>query len=205
MRTILALFVGALLAAAVPSNPVIEQVRAYYNIGNGLQCSATVEIDVPGMTIPNKYVFIEMRPDKKPKIKGSGLVFLPKKGLSNQFDELLGQDAHIIEMGPKGDTSVFKLVAIDPKSDWVTADLYIMTNKSRIEKMVIQSRENGEYMINHTYKEAKFPAKSVISFQTEQFKLPLQMMNRAKKTEEELEGPVTGIITLTYSDYIFLD
>ena len=204
MKTILALLIGSFAAASFTSTPLIDDVRAYYNIGNGLQCSVAVNIDVPGMTVPDKYVFIEMRPNQTPKIKGSGLLFLPKKGLSNQFDELLGQEAHIIDMGTKGDTSMVKLVAIDPKSDWVTADLYISTELSRIEKMIIQSRENGEYNIVHTYGDDHFPSKSVISFQTEQFKLPLKLMNRAKNKDPEEDGSVIGRITLTYSDYIFL-
>ena len=151
MKTLFALFIGSMAVASFNSNPLIDQVRDYYDIGNGLQCSVTVQIDVPGMTIPDKYVFIEILPDKAPKIKGSGLIFLPKKGLTNQFDELLGQEAHTIDMGTKGDTSIIKLVAIVPKSDWVTADLYISTELSRIEKMIIQSRENGEYTVVHTY------------------------------------------------------
>lgn len=204
MKTVFALLFTSVLATSFTQDPLIEDVKAYYNIGNGLQCTASIHIDVPGMIIPDKTIFIEMVPGKKPKIKGAGLVFLPKKGLTNQFDELLAQEAHIINMGNSGDTSVLKLVAIDPKSDWVTADVYIMRELKRIEKTVIQSRENGEYTIVHDYGGDHFPQKSTISFLTEQFKLPLQLMNRAKKADVEQDGPVVGKIILSYSDYVFL-
>lgn len=205
MKYLVITFVGLLISASwMTTNPLMESVRSYYDIGNGLQCSTKVEIDIPGMTFPEKNIFIEMIPGKKTKVKGSGIIFLPKKGLINQFDELLGEETHVIDMGAKGDYSILKLVAIDSKSDWVTADLHILTGKNRIEKMVIQSRESGEYTIKHEYEKYKYPQKSIITFQTEQFKLPMQLMSRAKKNGEKPEGPVTGIITLTFSDYTSL-
>lgn len=194
----------ALMSFAWKPNPVIEDIRKFYDLGNGLQCSTRIEIEVPGMSIPEKNVLIEMKPNEKPKVKGSGLIFLPRKGLANQFDELLNREVHVIPMGVNGDTNLYKLVAIDPESDWVTADLHVLSTLNRIEKMTIQSKENGEYTVLHSYGKHHFPIKSVVQFKIDEFKLPMQMMTRAKKSEPQPEGPITGTITLFYSDYVFL-
>src|SRR6056300_742433 len=123
--------------ALIGQNQVIKDLQDYYTLGNGIQCSTNIKIEVPGMSIPEKEVYFKLMPGEKPRVKGPGLIFLPKKGMSNHFEDILNSEIHFIDMGNLGDTLLYKLVAIDPKSDWITADLYVLKGKQRIEKMKI--------------------------------------------------------------------
>ena len=58
--------------------------------------------------------------------------------------------------------------------------------------------------MTHSYGKENYPVQSKVYFKVDEFKLPVQLMGRADKASGVTEGPQTGIITLTYSDFVFL-
>ena len=178
--------------------------KAYQN--NGVQCSVAVHIEVPGLKMPDKNIFVKFRPNEKPVVKGDGMMLIPKKGLIGQFNEVLDAKSQIIFLGNDADTAIYKVVSLDPESDWVTADLRICRSNKRIYFMDIFTKEYGSFQVRHRYKSQMLPTQSVISFEAEALKLPLKFMGRgdAEDIPTDANGKVKGRVILRYSDVVML-
>src|SRR3970282_1048989 len=124
-----------------------DNLKKKYDIKRGFETLVNISIDVPGLTIPPKDISIFYEKGKKPQIKGKGILLLPKKGFFNQFSDLLNVPAHWILLEEKGDLKLYKLVSLDPKSDWVTADLKISKANLRIDEINLTTKESGVYLI----------------------------------------------------------
>ncbi|MFZ4548444.1 MAG: hypothetical protein ACOYN4_13445, partial [Bacteroidales bacterium] len=94
----------------------------------------------------------------------------------------------------------YKLVSLDPKSDWVTADIKIYTLDLRIEEINLTTRESGVFLINHFYGKGKYPVRTEISFVTDKFSIPLKFMGKADVSKaKETDGKVKGKIILSFT------
>lgn len=181
-----------------------EVTKAYKN--NGVQCSVLVHIEVPGLKMPDKNIFVQFKPNQKPVVKGDGMMLVPKKGLIGQFNEVLETKSQIIFLGNTPDTALYKVVSLDPESDWVTADLRICRSDKRIYYMDIFTKEFGSFQVRHRYKNAMLPVQSIISFEAEALKLPLKFMGRGQAEEipTDANGKVKGRVILRYTDLFML-
>ena len=81
------LFVMKTLVAQV-SEPYIDTLIQHQLKYNNMECHVLVVVDVLGIDIPDKQVFIRLLEGEKPKIKSKGLLFFPKKGLYGQMNML---------------------------------------------------------------------------------------------------------------------
>ncbi len=175
-----------------------------YAVDLVLKCEIIVEINVDGMKIPNKTIFVDFEEGKRPKVKGKGLSLLPKKGMLNQFRELFSTPMQAIFLGKKDDNFVYKLVSLDNNSKWVTADITFDDTTFQIYETVINTRRQGSFKAVHTYQESKYPTKSVITFEVKKFKMPLKFIGRKEelssfpKKDENVLGEI--ILTYTYLD-----
>lgn len=196
----LALFFVLPFLAIAQEDDLIKEVKAAYQ-SSGVQCSVNVHIDVPGLKMPDKKLFIRFEQNKEPVIKGDGMLLIPKKGLIGQFNEVLEANSQIIFLGNKSDTALYKVVSLDPESDWVTADIKIYRPDKRIYFMDVFTKEYGSFKVRHTYGKLILPEKSLVTFEAEAFKLPLKFLGRG--TDEipaDADGKVKGKVELTYTD-----
>jgi hypothetical protein len=176
-----------------------------YAINRGFETMVNITIDVPGLTIPPKDISVFYEKGKKPQIKGKGILLLPKKGFLNQFSELLNVEAHWILLEEKGDVLRYKLVSLDPKSDWVTADLKISKSNLRIDEINLTTKEAGVFLIKHSYGKAIFPTATEISFLTNKFNIPLKFLGKSSiKNIKDKEGKVKGKIFLLFTNFRML-
>ncbi len=166
-----------------------------------LKCKINVEINVEGMQIPNKTIFVDFEEGKKPKVKSKGLALIPKKGMINQFKELFTTPMQAILMGKKESNYMYKLVSLDDNSKWVTADIVFDDITFQIYESVINTRKQGAFKAIHTYNGSKYPSKSVITFDIKKFKMPLKFIGRTEKLDDfpEKNKNVLGEIILIYT------
>lgn len=173
----------------------------------GVQCSVKVHVDVPGINMPDKNIFVKYEKDKKPVIKSKGLLMLPRKGLYGQMQDLLNTPYQAILLEDDSDTLKYKIVSLDNESDWVTADIYLHKPTMHVHYLDITTREYGSFQIRHYYGQSNFPMKSIVSFESLPAKLPLKFLGRKTKEEMKLSGgdKIKGKIVLNYSEVLFLD
>jgi len=179
-----------------------DNLKKKYAINRGFETMVNISIDVPGLTIPPKDISVFYEKGKKPQIKGKGILLLPKKGFLNQFSDLLNVPAHWILLEEKGDLEFYKLVSLDPKSDWVTADLKISKANLRIDEINLTTKESGVYLMKHSYGNGVFPTATEISFLTNRFNIPLKFLGKSNiKNIKDKEGKVKGKIFLRFTNF----
>ena len=182
-----------------------DNLKKKYDIKRGFETLVNISIDVPGLTIPPKDISVFYEKGKKPQIKGKGILLLPKKGFFNQFSDLLNVPAHWILLEEKGDLKSYKLVSLDPKSDWVTADLKISKANLRIDEINLTTKESGVYLIKHSYGKGIFPISTEISFLTNKFNIPLKFLGKSNiKNVKDKDGKVKGKILLKFTNFKML-
>lgn len=198
MKQIILLYLFGLLALPAFSQPEIAQkLRERYEIKNGFKAVVKIQIDVPGIKAPVKTIEVTSAKGNDLKIKGEGLILMPKKGFVEQFSELLNGKVEWIHMKDVGEEQFYKLVSLEPESEWVTADLRIKTNDPRIEEINLTTRESGVFQIQYFYEKGKYPIRTEISFVTEKFSIPLKFMGKSDGSElTNTKGKVSGKITL---------
>ena len=184
---------------------LIEKLKERYDIKNGYETLVNINIDVPGLIVPPKDLSIKCEKGKKPQIKGKGILLIPKKGLTNQFSELLSSQAHWIFLSENGGFVNYKLVSMDLKSDWVTADIKILKEQSRIDEINLITKDSGEYLIKHSYASGNFPSGTEISFWTSKLNIPLKFMGKSSINKvKDKDGKIKGKILLKFSSFHFL-
>jgi len=174
----------------------IQNLIATYSNETQIKSEITVTIQVEGMQIPTKTVRVDFEEGKKPKIKGDGLALLPKKGMLNQFQELLSTPMQAIPLGEQNGNLIYKLVSLDEKSQWVTADVIFNKDNYQIYEAFVNTRKHGALKAIHSYKDGKYPTESIITFNVKKFKVPLRFIGRQNKlvdiseTDEQTEGKI---------------
>jgi len=179
----------------------MEKLRLQYNESVNLTCELLIHVDVKGVNIPDKKVWVEFIEGQKPKVKGEGLSLLPKRGLADQFRKLLNSNMQAIFLSKRGNNLVYKLVSLDDNSDWVTADLVFDGDSLLIYESVVNTRKYGTFSSEHTYSDRIYPDRSEVSFDVKKFKLPLKFIGSEQSSSPfgEKDENVQGKITLTYT------
>ena len=203
MKYIGIVIIISFFAGSINAQPTyLKQLKDRYQILNGFKTTVNILIDVPGIVAPQKTISIYAENGKAPKINGEGLILLPKKGFVMQFTELLTIPVHWIYIDSKGDFDYYKLVSLDPKSDWVTADIKIKVSEHRIEEINLATRDAGGFLISHSYENGNYPARSEISFETDRFNIPLKFMGKSDLSGvKDTNGKVSGKVTLIFTDF----
>jgi hypothetical protein len=178
----------------------IQTLIDQYTVKPDLKCEIDVKVEVEGMNIPDKKIFVEFEKDKKPKVKGKGLALLPKKGTVDQFYKLLSSPLQAIFLSKSEHNLMYKLVSLDSKSDWITADIIFDERSFLIYESDISTRKFGSFRTKHTYDDNIYPSKSVITFDIKKFKVPLKFIGREQNisTPPKRDNNVLGKITLLY-------
>lgn len=202
MKLAAIIFISFISVYSYAQPAYLKQLEERYQIENGFKSTVNINIDVPGIIAPRKVVTIYAENGKKPKIKGKGLILFPKKGFVGQFADILKIPVHWIFLDTKSDFDYYKLVSLDPKSDWVTADVKLKISEPRIEEINITTRETGEFFIIHSYKKASYPVRSEINFVTDRLNIPLKFMGKSDfSSVKDSTGKVSGKIILEFEEF----
>jgi len=198
---LIALWGFLLIAQNDKGDDHIKQLIEKYSETMVLKCEIDIKIDVEGMVIPDKQVYVEMGKEQKPIVKGKGLTLVPKKGFLGHFNELFTTPLQPIFLSRRGENVVYKLVSLDPESDWVTADIEFGEQSLLINDATITTRKQGTFYTEHQYENGIYPSKSVITFDIKKFKVPLKFIGRSENVSnlEEKNKNVKGMITLIYT------
>lgn len=190
---------------AQTSDPFIDTLIQKQQENKYLECQVLVEVDVRGIDIPNKQIYVKIEEGGKPKIKSKGLLVFPKKGLFGQMDELFQKDFQAIFMGENQDSLKYKFVSLDEQSDWITADVLFTKTDYQIHRMKVNTRENGEFKIQHKYQPNGIPESSAISFNVSNSKLPLKFLGRKSKEQGFDASEISeGKVNLIYTEFKWL-
>jgi hypothetical protein len=169
-----------------------------------IYCKIDIELDVPGLNMPDKEIELTLEKGKKPNIKSEGITILPKRGIIGQYRDFLEMDCQAIPLSENGDTTVYKVVSLDKKTDWVTVDMAVTLSDARIHSMLISTRKNGEYLVRHLYGPEFdfFPEQTEITFEAMPLKLPLKFLGKQEGMDllPDENEQLTGKITLRYSE-----
>ncbi|MDB4582816.1 hypothetical protein N9164_06665 [Draconibacterium sp.] len=203
MKYIVLLFFIVYFFLPVLAQPEIaNQLQKRYEIQNGFKSIVKIKLDVPGIVAPEKTIEIYGENGKQMKIKGDGLILLPKRGFVKQFSELLTIPVHWILLENYEDFVIYKLVSLDSKSDWVTADIKIYIPDPRIDEMTLTTRESGVFFIKHFYDSGKYPIRSEINFVTDKLSIPLKFMGKSDFSEvKDSTGRVNGNVFLEFTNF----
>jgi hypothetical protein len=158
-------------------------------------------VDVEGLVIPEKEVYVEFSKDEKVVVKGKGLSLLPKRGTVEQFKNLLSTPMQAIFLSQKGPNMVYKLVSLDPSSDWITADIILDPEKDLIYEAVVNTRKHGTFTTLNQYDGQDYPSRTEVIFEVKKFKLPLKFIG-GQQTAESMAGmdeDVRGKVILNYT------
>ena len=179
----------------------IEALIRQYGEERSLKCEILVQVDVEGMQIPDKRIYVEFEKDQKPKVKGEGLSLLPKKGTVDQFRQLLTSPMQAIFLSRKGGNMIYKLVALDPESDWITADIIFDEERHLIYESTVSTKKFGTFHALHSYDGRIYPSRSVVTFDVKRFSLPLKFIGREHAVEDKGSDRenVQGRVTMEYT------
>ena len=204
MKVIILFFLGLFINIPTPAQTdLAEQLSERYMIKKGFEAVVNIRIDIPGITAPPKTIQVYYEKGKSPKIKGAGLILLPKKGFVEQFTELLTVPVQWIPLETHGEFQTFKLVSLTPSCDWITADLKVNMTERRIEEVNLTTRESGSFLIKYFYGKGNYPERSEISFSTDKFSIPLKFLGKSDfSTIKDPKGKVQGKIILEFSRFV---
>lgn len=179
----------------------IQRLKDKYDRDMDLKCEILVRIDVPGLTIPDKQVYVEFSKDEKVEVKGKGLSLLPKRGTVEQFRNLLSTPMQAIFLSKRGSNMVYKLVALDPGSDWITADIVFDPSSDLIYESVVNTRKHGTFTTLNEYAGQDYPSRTEVSFEVKKFKLPLKFIGSQQTPESlsQIRDEVRGTVILEYT------
>jgi hypothetical protein len=179
----------------------ILSLKEKYDTEIDLKCEIRITVDVEGLVIPEKEVYVEFSKDEKVVVKGKGLSLLPKRGTVEQFKNLLSTPMQAIFLSQKGPNMVYKLVSLDPSSDWITADIILDPEKDLIYEAVVNTRKHGTFTTLNQYDGQDYPSRTEVIFEVKKFKLPLKFIG-GQQTAESMAGmdeDVRGKVILNYT------
>ena len=199
-RTVIVLCLLVLqFSTAQNHDEYIEALIQQYAEQIDINCDVYIEIDVEGMIVPPKTVNLKYE-NGEPTISGEGIAMLPKKGIVDQFNRLLNEKFQAIYLSKRDTRRVYKLVSLDDRSDWITADIEFDEVSLLVTTATINTRKFGSFNVSNSYEDLKCPSKTEINFNLKKFKLPIKFLGRVDATVTKSEGQeiTEGKVYLTY-------
>ena len=179
----------------------ILRLKKKYDTEIDLKCEIRIQVDVEGLVIPEKEVYVEFAKDRKVVVRGKGLSLIPKRGTVEQFRDLLSTPMQAIFLSKKGSNMVYKLVALDPSADWITADIIFDPDQDLIYESVVNTRKHGTFTTLNEYDGQDYPSRTEVTFEVKKFKLPLKFIGGEQSSEsmKGIDKEVMGKVILNYT------
>ena len=220
LATVKIIFLVCIAALAVDTargqdaDALINQLREKLAKVQDYKAKAVLKTDVPFIRMPQSEVDVYFkRPDKFRIKKESGILVLPKGGVSVNINSMLS--ANKFTAVPAGETSfggitvkVIKLLPLDENAETVLTTLYIDDKNLLIRKVITTTRDNGTYEIEMEY--GRFanwglPDKVIFVFNTKDYRLPkgmtLEYDSGTKPPDTAQAKNQKGKIEIRYTEY----
>ena len=96
---------------------------------------------------------------------------------------------------------VYKLVSLDPSSDWITADIVFDPEKYLIYESVVNTKTHGSFNTINEYDDQIYPSLTVVTFEAKKFKLPLKFIGSQQNADPKakIDDNTRGKVVLRYS------
>ncbi len=177
------------------------------------ECDVLIDMDVSFINIDQRKGKVYFLPPDSIRYDIKGFAFLPKKGYNGHAYSVTESDFVALYLGNElvHETAceIVKVIPNDIESDVVLGQFWIDA-KARIHKMIIVTKEGGNYEIDLQYAGEKYPvpSKATIKFDVQEMKLPKTMTGDLEAEdvvldEKEMKKSKKGSITITYSNYVF--
>lgn len=178
------------------------------------ECDILIDMDVSFINIDQRKGKVYFLPPDSIRYDIKGFAFLPKKGYNGHAYSVTDEDFVALHLGAelvhKQNCEIVKVIPNDIESDVVLGQFWIDA-KDRIHKMVIVTKEGGNYEIDLQYGAGlkyPVPSKATIKFDVQEMKLPKTMTGDLEADDVELDEKdkkkrKKGSITITYSNYVF--
>ncbi|MBM3444404.1 MAG: hypothetical protein FJX83_05380 [Bacteroidetes bacterium] len=207
-------FSAAVKLQAQSVDEVVQALRTKLTSVKDYEAVGKLKTDVAFLKIPLSTVRIYYRsPDQFRIKKEKGVSVLPKGGIKVNMGTLLavGNQTALASGRIKwkgADLAIVKLIPNDPESDIVLTTLYVDDQRMLIRKSITTTRENGTYEMEMEYgKYAKWglPDKTVVLFNTKEYKLPkgitFEYDPGSVSKKEKVPPSTKGRIELYYDGY----
>lgn len=192
------------------ADEVIERVREKIGKVKGFSANVALELDVDFIRMPTKYAAMAYHPPKEAKFDSEDFIVVPKRGLDFTYEDLFKYEYSSLYVGEEmvndQKVHVVKIIPLENKSKVVLATLFIDQKTDQILRSEINTRSHGTYLIDMKFDQVKYnlPSEMVITFEMEKFNLPLKYLGKnvdVDKKKMKSEGPKTGRMILSFSDY----
>ena len=204
MKTLLAILlftIPGFIVGQTMNDEHILRLKSKYDVDIDLKCEIRVRINVEGLVIPEKEVYVEFSKDGKTRVQGKGLSLLPKRGTVEQFKILLTTPMQAIFLSKRGSYRVYKLVSLDPSADWITADIVLDPEALLIYESVVNTRKHGTFTTVNQYDSGDYPSRTEVSFEVKKFNLPLKFIGseQSRESSKGTDQEINGIVILEYN------
>ncbi len=177
------------------------------------ECDILIDMDVSFINIDQRKGKVYFLPPDSIRYKIKGFAFLPKKGYNSQAYSVTDEDFVALHLGYEtvhnSPCEIVKVIPNDIESDVVLGQFWIDA-KDRIHKIIIVTKEGGNFEIDLQYGATKHPvpSKVTIQFDAQEMKLPKSITgdleaDDAELDEKEKKKRKKGSMTITYSNYVF--
>lgn len=199
-------------AQSVYADSLVKRAMAKMQSIPAYECDIVIDLDVNFINIKQRKGKVYFLPPDSIRYDIKGFAFLPKKGVNERATSATEGDYVALHLGT--DTvhntkcEIVKVIPNDIEAAVVLGQ-YWLDAQDRIHKMVIVTKEEGNYEIELEYGNEKYavPSKVTVKFDTEEMSIPKSMTG---DLEAEDEPPSTkkkkkrkGSIIIHYRNYVF--
>ncbi|MCX6233526.1 MAG: hypothetical protein NT175_02220 [Bacteroidetes bacterium] len=215
MKSLFVIFCSAFLcfySLAQESDPyqILGNVTKNLDRIKDYQADVEIELDVDFIRMPVKHATAYYKQPDKVTFKSDEFIMLPKKGFDFSANKILKEDFTAIYIGEEemqGQLNdVIQVIPTKRKSDIVLSTFWIDKGNNRITKAESTTRNKGSYVIEFSYDKPADPLPSVmkISFEIENFNIPLKFMGKSIEVDEKKmneQTVKTGAVYIRFSNY----
>jgi len=189
---------------------IINDLKAQLDNIEDYSADIEIEVDVEFIKMPIKHATIYFKKPDKVKFKSKEFMMLPKRGINNQFTEILNQAYTAFYVGSEiiGDQEQhkIKIIPLSDKPDIILATWWINTKSKLITRLESNTRNEGTYFVDFIYdnKTISLPTELVVTFEIEKMKLPLKFIGKSAGMEidkSKMEDKQNGKVYIRFSNY----
>jgi outer membrane lipoprotein-sorting protein len=189
---------------------ILDEVIRKSQTIHDYQADVEIEVDVDFIRMPVKHATAYYKQPDKVRFKSDEFIMLPKKGFDFSVQKLLKEDYTAVFSGvdtiDRKKNDVIQVIPLKHKSDIVLSTLWVEQGTSRITKAESTTRSKGSYTLDFIYAKPEDILSSVmkISFEMENFKIPIKFIGKNVEVDEEKmkdQTVKTGAVYIRFSNY----
>ncbi len=203
---------AAIIAQDKDPYKILNEVKTRFEKIEDYKVEATIIVDVNFLRVPETYATIYFKKPDKVTLKSDGFALLPKEGLNFSPAKLLNDDySALYTKSEELDGSMVDVIKVIPNSDSVDvilSTLWIDEKEHVVKRIETTTKRSGTITIELQYEKVLkwgLPSQVKFSFNVSNLQIPATLSgefedNKPKKKKNN--EPITGTVTVNYSNYI---